>query len=183
GGETFTERAVAAVRGISKRVHFVVSAAQNDETELLLPSDIPRVTDLFPNKAALGGIYTALAHSRNEWTAILACDFPFVTKDLFARFAEFANDSGREVAAVVPVQTDGRVQPLCALYRTKICLKAAEEYMKQNEIQPARRLAEKVPTRLIQFEEIKDLPGSENFFWNVNTQADYLHAQKTFQQI
>ncbi len=184
GNQTFAERAVSALREIAfENVFFITGAMQDDEANRLLPADILRIADTLPNRAALGGIYTALAHSHNEWTAILACDFPFVTKDLFVRFAELAKKSDGKIAAVVPIQSDGRAQPLCALYRTRDCLKITEKLMKSDEIYPARRLAERVKTYRARFDEINDLPGSENFFRNVNTQADYLQAQNIFQQI
>lgn len=184
GGMTFAERASFALRKIAnERVYFVVGADQPKETIKLLPPGIPRITDVFPNKAAIGGIYTALSHSVSEWTAILACDYPFVTGDLFARLAEIAGSVDANVSAIVPTQPDGRVQPLCALYRTKTCLKAAKKLIESDKIPPARRLPENVKTRSVQFEELSDLRGAEFFFTNVNTQKEYVEAQDIFRRM
>ncbi len=177
GDATFAERAVAALQKIAAgRVSFVISANQKDKTVELLPLDIPRVADIFPDKAALGGIFTALTYSKSEWAAILACDYPFVTEDLFNRLAEIADSVDGKVAAVAPVQPDGRVQPLCTIYRVKPCLVAAERLLNNDEIPPARRLLEIVATRRVEFRELTDLPGAKNFFANVNTPEDYLRV-------
>lgn len=182
--KTFSERAVAALQKIAaERVYFFTGVNQTIESEVLLPRDVPQITDVFPHKAALGGIYTALARAKTEWTAILACDYPFVTGDLFVRLAEIASSVDENVSAVVPIQSDGRVQPLCAVYRTEICLKIAKQLLKSDKTQPARRLTENVTTRWFEFEELKDLPGAANFFTNVNTKEEYLEAQNILQRM
>ncbi len=184
GDMTFAERASSALRKIAdERVYFVVGANQTAETNGLLPPGIPQIMDVYPNKAAIGGIYTALAHSVNEWILILACDYPFVTGDLFARLAEIADSVDANVSAVAPVQLDGRVQPLCAIYRTTPCLKAAKQMLESDKIPPVRRLPENVKTRLVQFEELTDLHGAEFFFTNVNTPEEYLEAQNILRRM
>jgi molybdopterin-guanine dinucleotide biosynthesis protein A len=106
-----------------------------------------------------------------------------VTGDLFARLAKIADSVDADVSAIVPIQPDGRVQPLCALYRTKTCLKAAKKLIESDKIPPARRLPENVKTRSVQFEELSDLRGAEFFFTNVNTQKEYVEAQDIFRRI
>lgn len=178
GGATFSERAVAALQKIAAgRVFFIVGANRTNESEEILPLEIPRIADVFPNKAAPGGIYTALVHCKSRWAAILACDYPFATADLFSRLAEIADAADENVAAIAPVQPDGRAQPLCALYRVNSCLEIAAQLLESDKIPPARRLLENAATRWVNFEELKDLPGAEKFFVNVNTPADFLHLK------
>lgn len=173
GDATFAERAVAALQKIAAgRVSFV-AAHQPGEADKLLPADVPLIRDHFPNKAALGAIYTALEDAKTEWAIITACDFPFATAELFARLAEIAAASNKKINVVAPVQPDGRVQPLCTLYRVKPCLKAARRLLNPAETLPARRLLETVETRLVRFDELQDLGGAENFFVNINTPEDY----------
>jgi len=178
GGATFAERAVAALQKIAAgRVSFVVGVNQTNEITKLLPLSVPRVTDVFSDKAALGGIYTALTHAKSEWTAILACDYPLVTANLLIRLAELADSAGEKIAAIVPIQPDGRVQPLCALYRTNPCLTIAAQLLKNDKILPARSLLENVAAQRINFEQLADLNGAEKFFTNVNTPDDLLRIQ------
>jgi molybdopterin-guanine dinucleotide biosynthesis protein A len=67
GGMTFAERAVAALRNITEgRVSFVTGANHIDEKNKFLLPNVPQNTDLFPHKAALGGIYTALTNTKNR---------------------------------------------------------------------------------------------------------------------
>jgi molybdopterin-guanine dinucleotide biosynthesis protein A len=181
GDETFAERALAALQKITgARISFVINANQTVEA---LPFNVSRITDIYPDKAALGGIYTALAHSTNEWAVILACDYPFVTEDLFVRLAEITSSVDEEISAIIPIQPDGRAQPLCAFYRVEACLPVAEQLLKSDEIPPVSRIFENVLTRRVQFEELADLPGAENFFANINKPEDFLRALSIYQQL
>jgi len=73
------------------------------------------------------------------------------------------------------VQADGRQQPLCALYRTELCLPVAAELIAAGERKP-RALLAAVKTRWVPPEELDHLPGAANFFMNVNSPADYERA-------
>lgn len=174
GDATFSMCAAAAMRK-AVRVCFVVGADQKSEP---LPLDVPRVTDIFPDKAALGGIYTALADAKSEWAAILACDFPFVTEDLIARLAKIAHSVSEDIAAVAPVQPDGRIQPLCAFYRVAECRAAAQKLLSGDSVRPARRIIETVAARLVSYDEYADLSGAEDFFMNINTPGEFLNMSE-----
>lgn len=181
GDRTFAERAFEALQKITGgRISFVISISQTSE---LLPLNVSRITDVFPHKAVLGGIYTALTNSTNEWAIILACDYPFVTKDLFVRLAEITDSVDEKISAIVPIQPDGRTQPLCAFYRVKTCLAVAEQLLKGDRIPPVSRIFENVATRPVYFEELADLPGAENFFANVNNPEDFLRAVSIYQRL
>lgn len=181
GEATFAELALAALKKITDgRISFVIGSNQTGE---LLPVNVSQITDIFPHKAAIGGIYTALTHSTSEWAVILACDYPFVTEDLFVRLAGITGSVDEKTSAVVPIQPDGRVQPLCAFYRVKTCLVVAEELLKSYEIPPVSRILENVSTRRVQFEELADLPGAENFFANINNPEDFLRAVSIYRRL
>jgi molybdopterin-guanine dinucleotide biosynthesis protein A len=109
--------------------------------------------------------------------AVVACDLPFVTADLFERLAAFVAEN--DFDAVVPVQPDGRAQPLCAIYKCAACLPPIEEMLRGDDWS-LRNFHERINTRFVEFERLRDLPDSDFFFLNVNTPEDYLAAQKTY---
>jgi molybdopterin-guanine dinucleotide biosynthesis protein A len=77
--------------------------------------------------------------------------------------------------AVVPVQQDGRPQPLAALYRVDPCLERATELIEAGRRRPLDLLAA-VDTCWVQFNELTNLDQSERFFVNINTPSDYDEA-------
>jgi molybdopterin-guanine dinucleotide biosynthesis protein A len=166
GGRTFVESAAKALRVITPQVS-VVSSRPDAASH-----GLPLVKDLRAGLGALGGLHAALSLCRAEWAAVVACDLPFVTGELLARLASMRADS---FDAVVPLQEDGRVQPLCALYRARICLGQVEELIHTDELRP-RLLLSRVRARRAAFEELRDLESAARFFVNVNTPEDYARA-------
>jgi molybdopterin-guanine dinucleotide biosynthesis protein A len=164
GAESFTERISAELFSVCKSVR-VVGAVEPSEGWTVVP-------DVYGEWGALGGLHAALYACRAEWAGVVACDLPFVTGELFGRLA----DLSKNFEAVVPVQADGRVQPLCALYRTEPCLLRVEELIAGGERRP-RMLLERVKTRRVLPPELADLAGAELFFTNVNTPEDYAQAR------
>ena len=77
--------------------------------------DFPAIPDLYPGEGPLGGILTALAHSRAEWNLIAACDMPEITAEFLAALLDRARESDRD--ALIPNGPGGRPEPLCAVYR------------------------------------------------------------------
>src|ERR1044072_9720051 len=170
GGRTFVETAAEALRAVASRVSAVSSRA-GAETH-----GLPVVEDLRASVGALGGLHAALTACRAEWAAVVACDLPFVTGELLARLASMRSGETGETDAVVPAQEDGRVQPLCALYRARVCLGQVEGMIGAGELRP-RVLLSRVRARLVAFEELQDLAASARFFLNVNTPEDYERAR------
>jgi len=160
-GESFVERIAAELETVTSKVT-VVGKETNSTTAL------QHVPDIFPKWGALGGVHTALASCEADWCLIVACDFPFVTAELFARLASLCEN----FEAVAPIQSDGIPQPLCSLYQTERCLERAEELINSGERKPIA-LLQSVRTRWVPFAEIQDLPGAERYFENINTPEDY----------
>jgi molybdopterin-guanine dinucleotide biosynthesis protein A len=168
GGQSFVEHVLAALASITTETSLV-----GDEERCASWPQLPAVPDVHVKWGALGGLHAALAACRAEWAAVAACDLPFITGELFVRLASLRENFD----AVVPVQPDGRWQPLCALYRARPGSERAAELIAANERRP-RALLNLIRTRLVAFEELSDLRGANRFFTNVNTPEDYANARK-----
>ncbi|HEU4509578.1 MAG TPA: molybdenum cofactor guanylyltransferase [Pyrinomonadaceae bacterium] len=158
--QTFTERIAETLFEVTDSVT-LVGRALDDST-------LPKVPDVYPQWGALGGLHAALAAAQREWAIVVACDLPFVTRELFLFLASLRLDH----EAVVPLQQDGRPQPLAALYRVNPCRERAEALIQAGRRRPLD-LLEAVKTRWVEFDEIRNLDQSERFFVNINTPEDY----------
>lgn len=163
GGETFADRAVHALQGISEQVRIVGGNSNTD--------GLAGISDVYPNWGALGGLHAALTSANKPWAAVLACDLPFVSQQLLERLANLRGD----FEAVAPIQSDEIPQPLCALYRVKPCRARAAALIESGERRPIA-LLQSVCTRWVEFKELADLEGSSHFFDNINTPDDYARA-------
>ncbi len=161
--QTFIERIAETLSNVTDSVTVV--------GRCLDASSLPSVPDIYPQWGALGGLHAALTASNRAWAIVVACDLPFVTSELFLHLANMRLDHD----AVVPVQQDGRPQPLAALYRVDPCRLRATELIEAGQRRPLD-LLEAVNTRWVAFEEIRNLDQAERFFVNINTPEDYHEA-------
>ena len=134
-------------------------------------SGLPSVVDVYPNWGALGGLHAAVSSCRREWAIVAACDLPFVTAELFRYLASLGMDHD----AVVPVQEDGRAQPLAAIYRATPCAKQAAELIEAGRRRPLD-LLEAVNTEWVAFDQLRNFDQAQRFFVNINTPEDYHDA-------
>jgi molybdopterin-guanine dinucleotide biosynthesis protein A len=129
----------------------------------------PYVEDGAVPVAAALGVVAALSWSPEDANLVLAADLPRVSDSFLAALLELAQTT--EAPALAPT-VEGRVQPLCAVYR------------KRALVPLARRVAagqyglidalDEMGAVVLTSEETAELPGSEpERFLNVNTPEDY----------
>lgn len=142
-----------------------------------LATRMPMIFDLAPGRGPVGGLHAALSYTMADWSLVLACDMPFISAGLIRLLVE---NCDRLSDAVVPIQPDGRPQPLCALYRRAGCVAALDELL--NARRPAapsmQFLLGNLNVEYIASDEIGRLERSERFFTNINTLDDLELASK-----
>lgn len=75
---------------------------------------LPAIPDLEQGAGPLAGLTAALAHAKARYALVVACDMPAVRPAFLNLLFETAEATGAD--AVIPLQPDGRRQPLCAVY-------------------------------------------------------------------
>ena len=88
----------------------VVSFAEPEQVRELMPYRI--VFDRKPSAGPLAGLEAGLGAARNDITFAIACDMPYVTREI----AEKAVAASHGCDAAIP-RIDGRPEPACAAYR------------------------------------------------------------------
>jgi len=171
GGQTTVSLIANALQKVTNTVTLVSSRVGSDAWSL------PKISDLHEQWGPLGGIHAALRACKTRYCLIVACDLPFPTGELFAFLLELTSDGHTNFDAVVPLQSDGRPQPLCAVYERIACLTATEESIRRGEHSP-RAMLDKVKTRYVDFNEFAHLHGSQYFFFNLNLPEDYERAKE-----
>jgi molybdenum cofactor guanylyltransferase len=88
----------------------MLSFADPEQVRELIPYRI--VFDRKPSAGPLAGLEAGVSAARNEVTFAIACDMPYVTREL----AEMAVAASHGCDAAIP-RIDGRPEPACAAYR------------------------------------------------------------------
>ncbi len=145
--------------------------------EVIIAGDRPDLANAmvstYPDRSpgsSLGGLETALRHSRHDWVCVLPCDLPYPSPTLLRTLLAARTD---DALAVVPRTSNG-IEPLIACYR-RDALPLIEQQLAQGEFRLIRLLDRLHP----RYVEAIDLPpGWRRALCNLNTPADLqqLHA-------
>lgn len=122
--------------------------------------------DIIPGCGPLGGIYTALLSSQNEYNFIVACDMPFLSSGLVGYLREKSN--GFDV--VVP-EYNNKLEPLCAVY-SKNCIEPIKNRLNRKNFK-ITDFFPLVKVKKITDQEIKDFDPEGDAFMNINRPDDY----------
>ncbi len=157
-GRSLLASALGVARSITPDVR-IVGSREKFETFA------PVVEDIFRDCGPLGGIHAALSATPTELNLILAVDLPFIP----TRFLQYLISQAREAveAAVVVPHGNGRVQPLCAVYRRAFAGVA------ENALRAGRNridlLFDVVSARVIDEKQLTNAGFLPDIFFNLNT--------------
>lgn len=129
------------------------------------------VSDIFPTRSSLTGLYSGLFYSSHPYSFFIACDTPFLKKELVTALV---NQIRPDVDAVVPETSKG-LEPLFAVYSQK-CLKIIEHQYHQDNFK-IRSVLDKVRTAYFTERKIKEIDPDMHSFFNINTPDDLTVAK------
>ena len=136
--------------------------------------NLPLFTDLEPGRGALGGLYTALQAASHPLVAVVACDMPFASRELFEYQIDVLVEQAQDV--VIPSSLEG-LEPFHAVYRRETCLPAVQAAMQQKAWKLISWFPE-VRVHSVNLEHISQFDPPGKIFMNVNTPADLLLAEE-----
>jgi len=165
GQKSLLERAVSCLSSFKSEI-IVVKAKDSSLPELTGYPELRIVTDVYPGKGSLGGIYTGLVASKAFYNMVVACDMPFLNLDLL----RYMIDLAREYDVVIPKVDDEILEPLHAVYSGN-CIPPLEFLIKQNRLS-ILELFPMVKVRNVANSEINQFDPQHLSFFNINTEAD-----------
>jgi molybdopterin-guanine dinucleotide biosynthesis protein A len=134
-------------------------------------SEFKVVTDIYPGKGPLGGIYTGLVHSSSFKNLVVASDMPFLNQALLRYMIQIA--AGFDV--VVP-RVGHLVEPLHSVY-SKNCAAPIKQMIDKGRLSVSQLLSQ-VRTRYLEAAEIERFDPQHLSFFNVNTIDDLRRARE-----
>ena len=163
-GDRLIERLCRTVGSVTGRM-MLITHTPEDYAFLKLESR----KDLVPRCGPIGGIYTALRTAQTPLCLCVACDMPFVRPE----FLEYMVERSAGYDVVVPVN-DGRVEPLCAVYR-ETCVPAIEDRIYARRFKIAGFFDE---VRVLRLAPEEGGFHDDDMFFNINDRTDYDEALK-----
>ncbi len=161
-GERLIDRMIRIFRGLFAEVILVTNQPRD-----YLDLDVNLVTDIYPGRKALGGLYTGLFYANSSHAFVAACDMPCLNAAFIAHMME------RALACdiVVPQAADG-LQPLHAVYSRK-CLHAIRNSLLRDRLK-ITGFYKGLKILYIPEETIRTFDPGARMFVNINTPEDLL---------
>jgi molybdopterin-guanine dinucleotide biosynthesis protein A len=128
-------------------------------------SDVEVIHDRYPGRGPIAGLHAALLQTARPKVLLLACDLPGVSTVLLRHLV----DRSPGFDAVIPVTSDGRSHPACAVY-SRNCLPVVEACLKAGENR-LLRVAEDPRLRALRL-RLPDELAADVQLLNVNSPED-----------
>jgi molybdopterin-guanine dinucleotide biosynthesis protein A len=169
GPEPLLARVIRLVGEAASPIEVV--AAEGQEVPPL-PSEVAIVRDPVADRGPLQGLAAGLAALPEsvELAFASSTDAPFLRPDWIRRLAELIGENDLAIPHV-----EGYHHPLAALYRRSTVLPAIEELLREDRLRPFF-LLEKVRSRVVEPEELRDIDPTFETLRNLNTPDDYRRA-------
>jgi molybdopterin-guanine dinucleotide biosynthesis protein A len=153
----------------------VVSSKQQLEVYERACGDLATIlTDRGKEHSPLAGTLTGLQEAQGEYSLILPCDTPFVSRNVISLLLELA--PGRN--ACVPRWPNGYVEPLQAVYRTQCALKSCETALQEKQLDVKAMLDRLQCIRYVSTLVLQQLDPELITFFNINTPQDLKRAEQ-----
>lgn len=156
GGRSFFHRLLLELADYSEVFASVSSSVIRSE----LPCRM--VFDAYPGCGPMAGLQAALSACESDALLTLSCDLPLFEKR-FGRWLCSLLDENTD--AVIPITSDGRSHPLCAVYR-KSCAAVFENFLREGRYKLTAALQE----LNVHYAQAGDF---EPMLRNINTMSDY----------
>jgi len=134
--------------------------------------DFDIVTDIFPIRSSLTGIHTGLFYITTPYAFFVACDIPFIKKELIEVLLAGVEPS---IDIVIPETSKG-VEPLCSVY-SKRCFKPIEEQLEKKSLK-IQQVFQKVRVKKIPEGILRTIDPDLVSLYNINTPDDLARAEQ-----
>ena len=174
-GESLVKRAINILVPLCKTILLVTAAG----IEIKGITETPNqriITDVYPKRGPLVGLYSGLKKSDTLYNLVVACDMPFLEEKLLKLMIELAPGFD----AVVPM-LDGQTEPLCAVYSRNSM--AAIEKMMEEDVYAVHKIPSKIKTRYLNAQEINAVDPWHYSFININREEDLVKARQLAERL
>jgi len=151
----------------------VNSSVQKQKFESLLSHKANVVVDKHNAQSPLVGALTGFESAKGEYSLLLPCDTPFISTQI----AQFLLDKCLNKGAVIPRWPNGYIEPLQAVYHTKLALTAAKKALEQGKLDLRSMIARLRGVRYISTVVLRQVDPKLLTFFNINTLRDLKKAE------
>jgi len=158
---------------VTETLVVVNSSVQKQKFESLLSHKANVVVDKHNAQSPLVGALTGFESAKGEYSLLLPCDTPFISSQI----AQFLLDKCLNKDAVIPRWPNGYIEPLQAVYYTKLALTAAKKALEQGKLDLRSMIARLMGVQYISTVVLRQMDPKLLTFFNINTLTDLKRAE------
>jgi molybdopterin-guanine dinucleotide biosynthesis protein A len=189
GGQPLIQRVIQRIRPMCSSLVIVAN-----DTHAYEQFGVPVIPDIFPGKGPLGGIYSALRAAREPHVLAVACDMPFLNRNLLQYLYSISGSydvvipRAHDLSSKTPhaggqaapnperkLAKDVDFHPMHGVY-SKQCVQAMETRLQSGDLRLVS-FVEEVQARIVGPEEIDRFDPRHLSFFSINTPIDLQIAQ------
>jgi len=179
-GKPLINHVMHVIRGIFDETVIVVSSkVQAENFGGVTSSKVHAIVDKNRVQSPLIGALTGFEKACGEYSLLLPCDTPLVSRDILLLLLEMRKDKG----AVIPRWPNGYIEPLQAVYCTKAAAEAAKKALNAGKVKLCSMVDELQDVRYVSTLVLRQLDPELRTFFNVNTPLDLRKAELMFKQL
>ena len=125
--------------------------------------DLMRVDDIYLERGPIGGIHAVLSTCTAEAIFFTSCDMPLLQRGLVEKICGLLEE---ETDAVIAVSADGRIHPLCGVYRKSVAALLEQQILSGNN-----RLMKALEQLQVVYLKLDEKESQS--LWNINTPEEY----------
>jgi molybdopterin-guanine dinucleotide biosynthesis protein A len=157
---------------VDEKLIIVSSEVQAERYSNVLGEDVNVFIDNAGAHSPLAGAATGFEHASGEYSLLLPCDTPFVSKDILCLLLELCIDRN----AAIPRWPNCYIEPLQAVYRTKPALEAARNALFSGKLDLKAMVDKLRQVRYVSTLVLDQLDPHLKTFFNINTTLDLRRA-------
>ena len=158
---------------VDEQIVVASSKVQAENYAKNIGSDANVFVDTAELHCPLVGALTGFKEAHGEYTVLLSCDTPFVSRDVVSLLFEICINR----YAVIPRWPNGYIEPLQAVYCTKLALEAAKNALKEGKLNVQSMVDRLRGVRYVSTLVLQQLDPELRTFINVNTPLDLKKAE------
>lgn len=174
GRKPLVKHVLDAVSGIVEEELVIVSSqTQAEKYRKATGSTVRIVVDKSDLKGPLVGALTGFEGAQGQYSFLLPCDTPFISRDILQLLLEL----GVNKNAVIPRWPSGYIEPLQSTYRTKPAFEAASNAIRAGGVTMQDMISRLRNVRYVSTLVLEQLDPEFRTFFNVNTPMDLKKAE------
>ncbi len=158
---------------VDEKILVVSSENQVESYKQILGSEVNIIVDVTNVKSPLVGALTGFGEAEGAYSLLLSCDTPFLNKHVLSLLFELCPNKN----AVIPRWPNGYIEPLQAVYYTKLAFEAAEKALSCGYLNLQSMVDRLGNVRYVSTLVLQQFDPELRTFFNVNTPLDLKKAE------